>query len=106
MLTMSKLPVNILNLNMPTLHSSAVGSCRIFLSVPCSFSNCEVTVFCPLVGLSQRSVSEWMQKALEVELTDWHRDQEPDTDHEGYYHTSLPTIITQVLPYPILQSFC
>lgn len=37
-----------------------------------------------------------MQKALEVELTDWQRDQEPDIDHEGCYHTSLPTIITQV----------
>lgn len=37
-----------------------------------------------------------MQKALEVELTDWQRDQEPDIDHEGFYHTSLPTIITQV----------
>lgn len=38
-----------------------------------------------------------MHKALEVELTDWQRDQEPDIDHEGCYHTSLPTIITQVL---------
>jgi len=38
-----------------------------------------------------------MQKALEVELTDWQRDQEPDIDHEGCYHTSLPTIIAQVL---------
>lgn len=38
-----------------------------------------------------------MHKALEVELTDWQRDQEPDTDHEGFYLTSLPTIITQVM---------
>ncbi|XP_072520040.1 exocyst complex component 3-like protein isoform X1 [Salminus brasiliensis] len=45
----------------------------------------------------RKSVSEWMQKALEVELTDWQRDQEPDTDHEGCYHTSLPTIISQML---------
>lgn len=44
----------------------------------------------------QRSVSEWMHKALQVELQDWQRDQEPDTDHEGFYQTSLPTIITQV----------
>ncbi|XP_056271861.1 exocyst complex component 3-like protein isoform X2 [Pseudoliparis swirei] len=43
------------------------------------------------------SVSEWMHKALQVELQDWHRDQEPDTDHEGFYQTSLPTIITQML---------
>ncbi|XP_076878321.1 exocyst complex component 3-like protein isoform X2 [Brachyhypopomus gauderio] len=45
----------------------------------------------------RKSVSEWMQKALEVELTDWQRDQEPDVDHEGCYHTTLPTIITQML---------
>lgn len=37
-----------------------------------------------------------MHKALQVELQDWQRDQEPDTDHEGFYQTSLPTIITQV----------
>ncbi|KAM3870414.1 exocyst complex component 3-like protein [Diretmus argenteus] len=45
----------------------------------------------------RKSVSEWMHKALEVELTDWQRDQEPDTDHEGFYQTCLPTIITQML---------
>ncbi|XP_034033042.1 exocyst complex component 3-like protein isoform X3 [Thalassophryne amazonica] len=45
----------------------------------------------------RKSVSEWMHKALQVELQDWQRDQEPDTDHEGYYQTSLPTIITQML---------
>ncbi|XP_076025534.1 exocyst complex component 3-like protein isoform X2 [Genypterus blacodes] len=45
----------------------------------------------------RKSVSEWMHKVLEVELQDWQRDQEPDTDHEGFYQTSLPTIITQML---------
>ncbi|TSQ92641.1 Exocyst complex component 3-like protein [Bagarius yarrelli] len=45
----------------------------------------------------RKSLSEWMQKALEVECTDWQRDQEPDIDHEGCYHTTLPTIITQML---------
>ncbi|CAB1459933.1 unnamed protein product [Pleuronectes platessa] len=45
----------------------------------------------------RKSVSEWMHKALQVELQDWQRDQEPDTDHEGFYQTSLPTIITQML---------
>ncbi|MBN3298221.1 EX3L1 protein, partial [Amia calva] len=49
------------------------------------------------VNTVRSSVSEWMHKALEVELTDWQRDQKPDTDHEGFYHTSLPTIITQML---------
>ncbi|XP_068595840.1 exocyst complex component 3-like protein [Brachionichthys hirsutus] len=45
----------------------------------------------------RKSVSQWMHKALQVELQDWQRDQEPDTDHEGFYQTSLPTIITQML---------
>ncbi|XP_059191825.1 exocyst complex component 3-like protein [Centropristis striata] len=45
----------------------------------------------------RKSVSEWMKKALQVELQDWQRDQEPDTDHEGFFQTSLPTIITQML---------
>ncbi|MBN3288102.1 EX3L1 protein, partial [Polyodon spathula] len=49
------------------------------------------------VNTVRASVSEWMQKALEVELLDWQRDQEPDFDHEGFYHTSLPTIIIQML---------
>uniref|UniRef100_H3BZ57 Exocyst complex component 3-like 1 n=1 Tax=Tetraodon nigroviridis TaxID=99883 RepID=H3BZ57_TETNG len=43
------------------------------------------------------SVQKWMYRALQVELQDWQRDQEPDTDHEGFYQTSLPTIITQML---------
>ncbi|CAN9499498.1 unnamed protein product [Ophioblennius macclurei] len=52
---------------------------------------------CKYVQSVRKSVSEWMHKALQVELQDWQRDQEPDTDHEGFYQTSLPTIITQML---------
>ncbi|XP_028666023.1 exocyst complex component 3-like protein isoform X2 [Erpetoichthys calabaricus] len=43
------------------------------------------------------SVSEWMQKALEVEVMDWQGDQEPETDHEGFYQTSIATIVIQML---------
>ncbi|KAM9815438.1 exocyst complex component 3-like protein isoform X3 [Syngnathus typhle] len=49
------------------------------------------------VSSVRKSVSEWMHKALQVELQDWQRDQEPETNHEGFYQTSLPTIITQML---------
>ncbi|XP_020789338.1 exocyst complex component 3-like protein [Boleophthalmus pectinirostris] len=49
------------------------------------------------VSSVRTSVSEWMHKAIQVELQDWQREQEPETDHEGFYHTSLPTIITQML---------
>ncbi|XP_048461532.1 exocyst complex component 3-like protein [Rhincodon typus] len=41
------------------------------------------------------AVSDWMQKALEAEVSDWYREEEPESDHEGYYHSSLPAIVTQ-----------
>lgn len=66
----------------------------------CCWRACDAAIWnmcvCVLMVHLQRSVSEWMFKALQVELQDWQRDQEPDTDHEGFYQTSLPTIITQV----------
>lgn len=62
-----------------------------FKALSIGFENIGQTSFC-----LQKSVSEWMHKALQAELQDWQRDQEPDTDHEGFYQTSLPTIITQV----------
>ncbi|XP_042196358.1 exocyst complex component 3-like protein [Callorhinchus milii] len=43
------------------------------------------------------SVSDWMQKALDAEVNDWYRDEEPESDHEGYFHSSLPVIVTQML---------
>ncbi|XP_067905842.1 exocyst complex component 3-like protein isoform X2 [Heterodontus francisci] len=43
------------------------------------------------------AVSDWMQKALEAEVNDWYREEEPESDHEGYLHSSLPVIVTQML---------
>ncbi|XP_069755532.1 exocyst complex component 3-like protein [Narcine bancroftii] len=43
------------------------------------------------------AVSDWMQKALEAEVGDWCSEGEPETDHKGYYHSSLPAIVTQML---------
>ncbi|XP_051884274.1 exocyst complex component 3-like protein isoform X2 [Pristis pectinata] len=43
------------------------------------------------------AVSDWMQKALEAEVNDWYSEGEPESDHEGYYHSSLPAIVTQML---------
>ncbi|XP_069073404.1 exocyst complex component 3-like protein [Pleurodeles waltl] len=40
---------------------------------------------------------EWMQKTLEVEFSDWFRDEEPELDHEGFYQSTLPVIILQIL---------
>ncbi|XP_055504658.1 exocyst complex component 3-like protein isoform X1 [Leucoraja erinacea] len=43
------------------------------------------------------ALSDWMQKALEAEVSDWYSEGEPESDHEGYYHSSLPAIVTQML---------
>ncbi|XP_067853761.1 exocyst complex component 3-like protein [Heptranchias perlo] len=43
------------------------------------------------------TLSDWMQKALEAEVNDWYREEEPESDHEGYCHSSLPVIVTQML---------
>ncbi|XP_053304401.1 exocyst complex component 3-like protein isoform X2 [Spea bombifrons] len=42
-------------------------------------------------------LSQWMHKALEVEYSDWFRDQEPDKDQEGFYLSSLPQLLMQML---------
>uniref|UniRef100_UPI00398F5A3B exocyst complex component 3-like protein n=1 Tax=Pristiophorus japonicus TaxID=55135 RepID=UPI00398F5A3B len=49
------------------------------------------------VNAVRMAVSDWMQKALEAEVNDWSSEEEPESDHEGYYHSSLPVIVTQML---------
>ncbi|XP_068941877.1 exocyst complex component 3-like protein [Petaurus breviceps papuanus] len=43
------------------------------------------------------SIAEWLQKALDGEVAEWFREQEPDIDPEGFYHSSLPAIVLQIL---------
>ncbi|XP_078457874.1 exocyst complex component 3-like isoform X1 [Lampetra planeri] len=45
----------------------------------------------------QSNVCTWLGKALEAERRDWMRNQEPDTDQHGYFHTALPAIVCQML---------
>lgn len=42
-------------------------------------------------------LSQWIHKALEVEFSDWLRDQEPDKDQDGFYLSSFQQIIVQML---------
>ncbi|MEE6499637.1 hypothetical protein FKM82_003518 [Ascaphus truei] len=42
-------------------------------------------------------LGQWMQKALEVEYSDWFRNQEPDRDQDGMYLSSLQHLIMQML---------
>lgn len=41
---------------------------------------------------------EWMQRTLEVEFKEWFREEEPETDHQGFFQSALPVIVMQVGP--------
>uniref|UniRef100_A0A8C5NJ02 Exocyst complex component 3 like 1 n=1 Tax=Junco hyemalis TaxID=40217 RepID=A0A8C5NJ02_JUNHY len=43
------------------------------------------------------SVFEWMQRTLDVEFKEWFREEEPETDHEGFFQSALPAIVMQML---------
>uniref|UniRef100_A0A4X2M438 Exocyst complex component 3-like protein n=1 Tax=Vombatus ursinus TaxID=29139 RepID=A0A4X2M438_VOMUR len=43
------------------------------------------------------NIAGWLQKALDGEVAEWFREQEPDIDPEGFYHSSLPAIVLQML---------
>ncbi|KAM9290543.1 LOW QUALITY PROTEIN: exocyst complex component 3-like protein, partial [Gastrophryne carolinensis] len=42
-------------------------------------------------------LSQWIHKALEVEYSDWLRDQEPEKDQDGFYLSGLQQIVMQML---------
>ncbi|XP_056381303.1 exocyst complex component 3-like protein isoform X2 [Hyla sarda] len=42
-------------------------------------------------------LSQWIHKALEVEYSDWLRDQEPDKDQDGFFLSSFQHIVMQML---------
>ncbi|KAE8609303.1 hypothetical protein XENTR_v10011771 [Xenopus tropicalis] len=42
-------------------------------------------------------LAQWIQKALEVEYSEWFREQEPDKDQDGLYLSSLQQLIMQML---------
>nr|KAF6406708.1 exocyst complex component 3 like 1 [Molossus molossus] len=49
------------------------------------------------VSKVQASMVQWLQKALDGEVAEWGREQEPDTDPSGFYHSPLPAIVLQIL---------
>lgn len=50
----------------------------------------------------QLSVAQWLKKALDGEVAEWSREQEPNTDPSGFYHSPMPAIVLQVGgKYPI-----
>lgn len=46
--------------------------------------------------LFQASVAQWLQKALDGEVAEWGREEEPNTDASGFYHSPMPAIVLQV----------
>ncbi|XP_072278509.1 exocyst complex component 3-like protein isoform X2 [Pyxicephalus adspersus] len=42
-------------------------------------------------------LSQWIHKALDVEYSDWLRNQEPDKDQDGFYLSGLLQIVMQML---------
>ncbi|XP_046291005.1 exocyst complex component 3-like protein isoform X5 [Marmota monax] len=49
------------------------------------------------VAKVQASVAQWLQKALDGEIAEWGREQEPNTDPSGFYHSPMPAIVLQIL---------
>ncbi|XP_075393704.1 exocyst complex component 3-like protein [Tenrec ecaudatus] len=45
----------------------------------------------------QASVAQWLQKALDGEVAEWGLEKQPDTDSSGFYHSSMPAIVLQIL---------
>ncbi|XP_077611678.1 exocyst complex component 3-like protein isoform X1 [Crocuta crocuta] len=45
----------------------------------------------------QVNVAQWLQKALDGEVAEWNREQEPGTDSSGFYHSPMPAIVLQIL---------
>ncbi|XP_062997069.1 exocyst complex component 3-like protein [Elgaria multicarinata webbii] len=49
------------------------------------------------LGKVQASIAEWMQKALEMEFKEWFSEEEPESDYQGCFQTSLPIIVMKML---------
>lgn len=49
------------------------------------------------VAQVQVSVAQWLKKALDGEVAEWSRGQEPATDPSGFYHSPMPAIVLQIL---------
>lgn len=49
-----------------------------------------------LCPFPQGNVAQWLQKALDGEVAEWNREQEPGTDSSGFYHSPMPAIVLQV----------
>ncbi|KAJ7311957.1 hypothetical protein JRQ81_006280 [Phrynocephalus forsythii] len=49
------------------------------------------------LGKVEASITEWMQKILEMEFEEWLSEKEPDSDYQGCLQTSLPVMVMKML---------
>ncbi|XP_061450051.1 exocyst complex component 3-like protein [Rhineura floridana] len=49
------------------------------------------------VGKVQATIGEWMQNMLEMEFKEWFSEEEPESDYQGCFQTSLPMIVMKML---------
>lgn len=42
-------------------------------------------------------MKEWMANSIKTDSKDWYKDQMPDTDDKGFYCTSLPVLLIQMI---------
>lgn len=49
------------------------------------------------VSTTERNIQNWLEKMCVSESQDWNQDKLPETDTEGYFQTSLPIILFQML---------
>nr|XP_020666639.1 exocyst complex component 3-like protein [Pogona vitticeps] len=45
----------------------------------------------------EASITEWMQKMLEMEFKDWFSEKEPESNYQGCFQTSLPIMVMKML---------
>ncbi|KAK2193649.1 hypothetical protein NP493_9g03027, partial [Ridgeia piscesae] len=46
---------------------------------------------------TRKNFQDWMGNAIKTDVKDWMRAQEPDADEKGYFNTSLPVILFQMI---------
>ena len=44
----------------------------------------------------RKNYKSWMRNTLSQEVEDWKKEEDPDVDNDGCFHTTAPVIIYQV----------
>ena len=47
--------------------------------------------------MTRKTMAEYSERMIDVELQDWQRDVKPDTDVDQHYHTTVAVLLFQML---------